>query len=68
MSAKTAFLLAGTKPGPEKLRKCEKLGVPVVSEEEFRAMLPDGSLSAPAVPADAGREHDGPTLEEPTLF
>ena len=68
VSAKTAFLLAGTKPGPEKLRKCEKLGVPVVSEEEFRAMLPDGSLSAPAVPADAGREHNGPTLEEPTLF
>ena len=40
VSAKTAFLLAGTKPGPEKLRKCEKLGIPVISEEEFRAMLP----------------------------
>ena len=42
VSGKTAFLLAGTKPGPEKLSKCEKLGVPVVSEEEFRKMLPEG--------------------------
>ena len=45
VSAKTAFLLAGTKPGPEKLKKCEKLGIPVISEEEFRAMLPEGGFS-----------------------
>lgn len=41
VSGKTAFLLAGTKPGPEKLKQCEKLGIPVISEEEFRKMLPD---------------------------
>lgn len=41
VSAKTSFLLAGSKPGPEKLRKCEQLGVPVLSEEAFRALLPD---------------------------
>lgn len=41
VSAKTSFLLAGTKPGPEKIRKCEQLGVPVLSEEAFRALLPD---------------------------
>ena len=35
VSGKTAFLLAGTKPGPEKLRQCEKLGIPVISEEDF---------------------------------
>ena len=34
VSSKTSFLLAGSKPGPEKLHKCEELG------SEFRAMLP----------------------------
>ena len=41
VSAKTAFLLAGSKPGPEKIKKCEALGVKVVSEEEFFSMLPE---------------------------
>ena len=51
VSGSTAFLLAGTKPGPEKLKKCEKLGIPVVSEEEFRAMLPSGLASADLPPS-----------------
>lgn len=41
VSRKTSFLLAGSKPGPEKLKQCEKLGIPVISEDEFRAMLPE---------------------------
>ncbi len=41
VSGSTSFLLAGSKPGPEKLRKCSQLGIPVLSEEEFRALLPD---------------------------
>ncbi|MBO4455691.1 MAG: NAD-dependent DNA ligase LigA [Bacteroidales bacterium] len=40
VTGSTSFLLAGTKPGPEKIRKCGQLGIPVVSEEEFRAMIP----------------------------
>ena len=47
VSAKTSFLLAGSKPGPEKLRKCEQLGVPVLSEEAFRALLPDAPQERP---------------------
>ena len=39
ISSKTAFLLAGEKPGPEKLRKAEALGVRVIDEAGFRAML-----------------------------
>ena len=35
VSGKTAFLLAGEKAGPEKLKKAESLGVRVVSEKEF---------------------------------
>jgi len=41
VSRKTAFLLAGTKPGPEKIAKCTDLGVTVITEDEFRAMLPE---------------------------
>ena len=56
VSGKTDYLLAGTKPGPEKLKKAEALGVPVLSEEDFRAMLPQAD--------------DAPRSEpiEPTLF
>ncbi len=39
VSGKTAFLLAGEKAGPEKLKKAEALGVPVVTEEGFRNMV-----------------------------
>ncbi len=46
VSGNTDYLLAGSKPGPEKLRKCEKLGIPLLSEEELRAMLPGGSSAA----------------------
>ena len=49
VSGKTAFLLAGTKPGPEKLRQCEKLGIPVISEDDFRKMLPEDGSAAGTV-------------------
>ncbi|HIT47100.1 MAG TPA: NAD-dependent DNA ligase LigA [Candidatus Cryptobacteroides merdipullorum] len=49
VSGKTDFLLAGTKPGPEKLRQCEKLGIPVISEEDFRKMLPEDGSAAGTV-------------------
>ena len=41
VSGSTSFLLAGTKPGPEKIRKCSQLGIPVMSEDEFRKLLPN---------------------------
>ena len=39
ISGKTSYLLAGEKAGPEKLKKAETLGVPVISEDEFREIL-----------------------------
>ncbi len=39
VSGKTAFLLAGEKAGPEKLKKAEALGVAIIGEEEFRGMI-----------------------------
>ncbi len=41
ISSKTSFLLAGSKPGPEKLKKCEELHIPIIDEQAFYAMLPD---------------------------
>lgn len=39
ISKKTSFVLAGENMGPAKLEKCTKLGIPIVSEDEFLAML-----------------------------
>ena len=39
ISAKTSFILAGDNMGPAKLQKAEKLGVRIVSEEEFLGIL-----------------------------
>ena len=39
VSGKTSYLLAGEKSGPEKLKKAEKLGVPVIGEDEFNAII-----------------------------
>lgn len=42
VSGRTDFLLAGEKPGPEKIKKAGELGIPVKTEEEFRRMLASG--------------------------
>lgn len=39
ISGKTDYLLAGDKMGPEKLKKAEKLGIPIISEEEYLNMV-----------------------------
>ena len=39
ISKNTAFVLAGDNMGPAKLEKAEKLGVPIISEEEFLQMI-----------------------------
>jgi DNA ligase (NAD+) len=41
ISGKTAYLLAGEKAGPEKLKKAEALGIKVITEEEFMNMIGD---------------------------
>lgn len=58
VSGKTDYLLAGEKPGPEKMKKAEELGVRVISESEFYALV--GSPDEPQKP----RIED----IEPTLF
>lgn len=61
VSGKTSFLIAGTKPGPEKLNKCAQLGIPVLSEEAFRTLLPES-------PQEAFKQLPKAEDIEPTLF
>ena len=62
VSGKTAYLLAGEKAGPEKLKKAESLGVKVISETEFMEMIGTSSEAKPQETADTE------TIVEPTLF
>lgn len=39
ISSKTDFVIAGDKMGPSKLAKAEKLGIPIINEEEFMQMI-----------------------------
>ena len=39
VSKKTSFILAGENMGPEKRKKAEDLGIPLVSEDEFLGMI-----------------------------
>jgi DNA ligase (NAD+) len=39
VSKSTSFILAGDNMGPSKLEKAKKMGVALVSEEEFLQML-----------------------------
>ena len=39
ISGKTTYLLAGEKPGPEKIKKAETLGVSIISENDFRELI-----------------------------
>ena len=57
VSGKTDYLLAGTKPGPEKLKKAADLGVAVLDETAFRELIGE-HIGGDAAPQNL----------EPTLF
>ena len=52
VSGRTSYLLAGEKPGPEKIKKAENLGIPIIGEDEFRKLIgsdtvrDDGTVTA----------------------
>ena len=54
VSANTSYLLAGDKIGPTKLQKANKLGIKIISEDEFVAMIGDTTPAEPlATPQEA---------------
>jgi DNA ligase (NAD+) len=52
VSGATDYLLAGDKIGPAKLQKANKLGVKIISEEEFLAMIEGGATVAAREPVE----------------
>ncbi len=61
ISAKTSFILAGDNMGPAKLQKAEKLGIRIVSEDEFLEMI--NGVSVPVnvpVPVESPSKGDAP--------
>ena len=39
VSGRTTYLLAGSKPGPEKMKKAEQLGIKVIGEDDIMRMI-----------------------------
>jgi DNA ligase (NAD+) len=39
ISGRTTFLLAGDKPGPEKIKKAESLGIEIIDEDKFMTLI-----------------------------
>jgi DNA ligase (NAD+) len=57
ISGKTAYLLSGEKPGPEKIKKAESLGVKIIDENEFRRLI-----------GESQTDNTQTTFDEPSLF
>lgn len=49
ISGKTSFILAGDNMGPSKLQKAEKLGIPLVNEEQFIEMIGGDATAEPVL-------------------
>ena len=61
VSSNTNFLLAGDKIGPAKLQKATKLGVKIISEQEFMEMVGD----AETAPAETPKTEEKNTIQTP---
>ena len=76
VSANTSYLLAGDKIGPAKLQKAQKLGIAIISEDDFERMIADrmvgGNTSdkaedtgfTPAATTDTTRDTAGNTTKD----
>ena len=56
VSSKTTYLLAGTKPGPEKVKKAEELNIPIIDEATLYEMI--------EMPGQAGHDEMGAGHDE----
>ena len=56
VSSNTSYLLAGDKIGPSKLQKANKLGVKIISEQEFIAMIGGDNFNNETTPEQPSEE------------
>lgn len=63
ISGKTSFILAGDNMGPSKLQKAEKLGIPLVNEDDFLDMI-EGDVVAATENEAAAEDTEAPIQEE----
>lgn len=65
VSANTSYLLAGDKIGPSKLQKATKLGIKIISEEEFLKMIETDDSETIPTPAEQlpPKEENAPAAE-----
>lgn len=63
ISGKTSFILAGDNMGPSKLQKAEKLGIPLVNEDDFLDMI-EGDVVAATENEAAADDTEAPIQEE----
>ncbi len=61
VSAKTDYLLAGNNMGPAKLEKAKKLGIALISEQDFLKLINDHRVDNPI-------QTPPPASQQPTLF
>ncbi len=64
VSSNTSYLLAGSKIGPTKLQKATKLGIKIISEEEFISMI--GSDETPRTTGHESAEDDDANRDRTT--
>lgn len=64
VSGNTSYLLAGDKIGPSKLQKATKLGVQIISEQEFIAMIGGDKPHIAEPQTDSAERQQGNTLDE----
>lgn len=62
ISKKTSFILAGEGMGPSKREKAEILGIPIVTEKDFLAMIGEGE------PVDEENVSPKPVIDDGPLF
>ena len=70
VSANTTYLLAGAKIGPAKLQKAQKLGIKIISEQEFLAMIEGATPIAetPNTPEASAEPTPAPQPVQGSLF
>jgi DNA ligase (NAD+) len=68
ISGKTSFLLAGEKAGPEKLKKADGLGIKVISEADFMAMINPASSGISDLPDDRTNKEEESKEIQLSLF